>query len=172
MRKLIALAVLLFLVPACAMAQNTPDAEVFVGISVLSTSVETLEGVNTSVNGNVNGWLGIKADFSALFGNMGIANLRAYTFTFGPQISCRKNKRFVLFAHALFGGAHATAGILGLSFSDSSFAMSFGGGLDVVVHKNFAIRVFQAGALVTRFSHDVSTDPRVSAGVVFRFGKK
>ena len=172
MRKLIALAVLLFLAPAYAMAQNTPDAEIFGGISVLSTSVKTLEGVSASVNGNVTGWLGIKADFSALYGNIIIANLRAYTFTFGPQISYRKNQRVVPFAHALFGGAHATAGVLGLSFSDSSFAMNFGGGLDVVVHKNIAIRVFQVDALVTRFSHDVSTDPRVSAGVVFRFGKK
>jgi hypothetical protein len=172
MRKFFALPVLLLLVPASAMAQNTPDAEVFGGISVLSTSVQSLQGLDTSVNGNVNDWLGIKADVSAMYGNMGIVRLRAYTFTVGPQFSYRKNKRIVPFAHALFGGAHASAGFLGLSFSDSSFAMNFGGGLDVVAHKNFAIRVFQVDAVVTRFSHDVSTDPRISAGVVFRFGKK
>lgn len=172
MRKMLALAVLLFLVPACATAQNTPDAEVFAGATVLTTSVLTMEGVNASVNGNVNDWLGIKADFSAAYGRLVIADVRAYTFTFGPQFSYRKNKKIVPFAHALFGGAHATAGILGLSFSDNSFAMNFGGGMDWVVHKDIAIRVLQVDALVTRFSHDVSTDPRVSVGVVFRFGKK
>jgi hypothetical protein len=172
MRKFIASALLLFLVSVPAVAQNTPDAEVFGGISVLSTSVQTLEGINTSVNGNVNDWLGIKADFSALQGNLVIANLRAYTFAFGPQISYRKHKRVTPFAHALFGGAHASAGFLGLSFSDSSFAMNFGGGLDVVAHRNFAIRVLQVDAVVTRFDHDASTDGRISAGIVFRFGSK
>jgi len=50
--------------------------------------------------------------------------------------------------------------------------MNIGGGLDRVAHKNCAVRVIQLDLLVTRFGPDASFDPRISAGIVLRFGSK
>lgn len=75
-------------------------------------------------------------------------------------------------AKALFGGARASAGFDRAGASDAAFAMNIGGGLDWVAHKNCAVRVIQVDLLVTRFGPDASTDPRISAGIVFRLGSK
>jgi len=172
MRKFIASAALLVLLSAPAMAQNSPEAEVFGGYSVYSNGAHKLNGWNASVNGNINHWLGIKGDFSGHYKTKNGLRLTLHTFTVGPQLSYRKNRRIVPFAHALFGVAHASAGYQDLAYSRSSFAMNFGGGIDWVVHKNVAIRVIQTGLLVTYLGQDAATDGRISAGIVFRFGSK
>lgn len=219
MRKFIDLAALLLVLAVPAAAQSTPQAEVFGGFSTYIDNSHTLHGWNVSANGNINDFLGIKGDFSGFYSTQQGLRVRLHTFTFGPQFSYRKNKRLVPFAHALFGGARASAGFEGigpvvttafttlggaqtsvsfggavgpvvaaafdalggaqtsvsfgdLSYSNSSFAMNFGGGLDWVVHKNIAIRVIQTDVLVTYFGHDAATDGRISAGIVFRFGSK
>jgi opacity protein-like surface antigen len=172
MRKFIALAALLVLLSVPAMAQNSPDAEVFGGYSFFSHGAHNLHGWNASVNGNINHWLGIKGDFSGLYKTENGLRLTLHTFTVGPQLSYRKNRRMVPFAHALFGVAHGSAGFQDLAYSRSSFAMNFGGGMDWVVHKNVAIRVIQTDLLVTYLGRDASTDGRISAGIVFRFGSK
>jgi hypothetical protein len=172
MRRFTALATFLFLLSVPVMAQETPEAEVFGGYSSFSNGAQTLNGWNASVNDSVNHWLGIKGDFSGFYKRKNGLRLTLHTFTFGPQLSCRKNRRVVPFFHALFGGAHASAGFQDLAYSDSSFAMNFGGGPDWVAHKNIAVRVVQLDVLVTRFGPDTSADRRISAGVVFRFGSK
>jgi len=54
--------------------------------------------------------------------------------------------------------------------------MTAGGGLDLNVHRNFAIRLFQAEYLMTRFADlipatgNMQNDLRLSSGIVFRFG--
>jgi len=172
MRRFIALAVLLVLVSIPTIAQNTPEAEVLGGFSTFVGYSQTLRGWNASANGNINDFLGIKGDFSGFYKSENGLRLRLHTFTVGPQLSYRKNRRIVPFVHALFGVAHASAGFQGLSFSDSSFAMNFGGGMDWVVHKNVAIRVIQTDVVVTYLGENASTDGRISTGIVFRFGKK
>jgi opacity protein-like surface antigen len=172
MRKSIALAALLVLLSVPAMAQKSPEAEVFGGYSFFSHGAHNLHGWNASVNGNINHWLGIKGDFSGLYKTKNGLRLTLHTFTVGPQLSYRKNRRIVPFAHALFGVAHASAGYQDLAYSRNSFAMNFGGGMDWVVHKNVAIRVIQSDLLVTYFGPNASTDGRVSVGIAFRFGSK
>ncbi len=172
MRKLIASAALLVLLSVPTVAQNTPEAEVFGGFSTYLHDPRTMRGWSASVNGNVNRLLGIKGDFSGFYKTENGLRLRLHTFTVGPQLSYRKNRRTVPFAHALFGGAHASAGFQDLAYSRTSFAMNFGGGMDWVVHKNVAIRVIQTDLLVTYLGQDASTDGRISAGIVFRFGSK
>ncbi len=62
--------------------------------------------------------------------------------------------------------------------SENTFAMTAGGGLDLRVHRHFAIRVIQAEYLMTRFtSYTTGTtgtqnDMRLSSGIVFRFGRR
>jgi hypothetical protein len=173
MRKLTLLAALL-LASVPAFAQNTPKAEVFGGYSfVPDAGVEQiLHGWNASVNGNINDWLGLKADFSGHYTTGSSVKVKLSTFTFGPQISYRKNDNVVPFLHALFGGGWASAGFGGLSFSNTAFAMNIGGGLDWLAHRKCAVRAIQLDLLVTGFGPDASFDPRISAGIVLRFGSK
>ncbi len=174
MRTFILLAAVLILISIPTMAQITPQAEIFGGYSIVPDAgiEQILHGWNTSVNGNINNWLGIKGDFSGHYTTRGGVKVRLHTLTFGPQLSYRKNQKVVPFFHALFGGGWASAGFEGASYSRSAFAMNIGGGLDWVAHKNCAVRVIQLDLLVTRFGPDASTDPRISAGIVLRLGSK
>ena len=182
----------------------TPKVELFLGYSYLH-SVPTLEtgnrlvwlnGGSASIAYNFNRYLGIVGDFGA-YTNSEIrfqgayestidvdnANVGAFSYLFGPRLSYRKYNRITPFAQALFGGAHANEVTLShctfsctLLPSEDTFAMTAGGGLDVRVHRHFALRMIQAEYLMTRFQ-DYSTgntatqnDVRLSAGIVYRFG--
>ncbi len=164
MRKLVCLCGLVLLLSVPAMAQETPKAEVFLGGSYIRSDGANFRGWNASVAGNLNDWFGIVGDFSGHYFPPG--DVHIYTYTFGPQLSYRKNTKLVPFAHALFGGARAGGGGFGIN----GFAMNLGGGMDWVVHQNLGIRLIQADALITRFSGNTSTDARLSFGVVFRLG--
>jgi hypothetical protein len=172
MREFALLGSLLLLLSVPAMAQNTPKAEVFGGYSLIPDAgiEQILHGWSASVNGSVSDWLGIKADFSGHYTTGSPVRVKLYSFTFGPQLSYRKNDKVVPFFHALFGGAWASAGFSGIHYSRTAFAMNIGGGLDWVAHKSCAVRVVQLDLLVTRFGPDASFDPRISAGIVFRLG--
>lgn len=174
MRTFIVSAVVFLLISVPVMAQNTPKAEVFGGYSLIPVAEveQILHGWNASVNGNINDWLGIKCDLSGHYTTGSPVKGKVYTFTFGPQISYRKNDKVVPFFHALFGGGWASAGFEGAQYSNTAFAMNLGGGLDWLAHKNCAVRVIQLDLLVTRFGADASMDPRISAGIVFRLGSK
>jgi len=174
MRKFIQLTALLLLIPVPAMAQDTPKAEVFGGYSLIPDAgvEQILHGWNASVNGSINDWLGIKADVSGHYTTGNGVKVKLYTFTFGPQLSYRRNDKVVPFFHALFGGGWASAGFGDIEYSRTAFVMNIGGGLDLVAHKNFAVRPIQLDLLVSRFGPDASFDPRISAGIVFRLGSK
>jgi len=174
MHKFYLLAALLLLIPVPAMAQNTPKADVFGGYSLIPDAgiEQILHGWNASVNGNINNWLGIKCDLSGHYTTGNGLRVKLYTVTFGPQLSYRRNDKVVPFFHALFGGGWASAGFGDISYSRTAFVMNIGGGLDLVAHKNFAVRPIQLDLLVSRFGPDASFDPRISAGIVFRLGSK
>ena len=165
MRKMMLRTGALLLVTVPAMAQDPPKAEVFAGGSYLRTEGANFRGWNASVAGNLNDWFGIVGDFSGHYFPPGKAHI--YTYTFGPQLSYRKNTKLVPFAHALFGGARAGGGGFGIN----GFAANLGGGVDWVVYRNLGVRLIQADALITRFSGSNSTDARLAVGVVFRLGR-
>jgi len=181
----------------------TPKAELFLGYSYLR-SVPTLEagnrlvwlnGGSASIAFNVNRYLGIVADvgdytnseirFQGAYGatvDVNDADGGVISYLFGPRLSFR-HKRITPFVQALFGGVHASEVTLAnCTFSctllpdQNAFALTAGGGLDVRVHRHFAIRVIQAEYMMTRFQ-DYSTgntasqnDVRLSSGLVFSIG--
>jgi outer membrane protein OmpA-like peptidoglycan-associated protein len=181
----------------------TPKGELFLGYSYLR-SVPTLEagnrlvwlnGGSASIAYNLNRYLGIVADvgdytnseirFQGAYRatiDVNDANGGVISYLFGPRLSFRHD-RITPFVQALFGGVHASEVTLAdCTFSctllpaQDSFAWTGGGGLDVRVHRHFAIRIIQAEYLMTMFQ-DYSTgktasqnDVRLSAGLVFRFG--
>lgn len=177
MKRLFYIAGMMLLLSCSAMAQDTPKAEVFGGYSY---GGEATHGWNTSITGNVNEWFGLEGELSGLYTNIREADseekIRTHSFLFGPRISIRRNKRVTPFVHALFGASHlrtrATEQGQTFSFSDTSFGTVLGGGLDVRVNNHIAIRVIQVDYVRTSFFDETQNKGRISAGIVFRFGKK
>ncbi len=163
MRKLAFLALLLagFAVPA--VAQDHSTADVFFGYSLVRSDGVNFHGANGSVAVNFNDWFSIAGDIS---GHSGPLDTRLVVYTFGPQVTYGRSAKIAPFAHALFGGAHASAS----GISDNGFAMNLGGGLDWNATDRIGVRLIQADALVTRFGLNSSTDARLSFGVLFRIG--
>lgn len=169
-RKSIVLAGLFLLLPAGAMAQDVPKAEVFGGYSYFNADRGgNLNGWNASAAVNLNNWFGIAGDFSGHYGSdsfgtfipgIGPAtasvNGNLHLFTFGPVVSYHKENRVTPFAHALFGFAHSSFGgdtvfvpdTGPISFNtnekDNAFAMAAGGGVDIKINKALAWRLVQA----------------------------
>lgn len=178
MRKTLFTTSLILLLSLTAMAQgDTPKAEVFGGYSYAGDSTH---GFDASIAGNVNDWFGVVADFGRQFtdinGTDSREEIRTQTYLFGPQFSIRRNRRVTPFARALFGASRikteATEFGQTFAFSDSSFALALGGGLDVQINDRFAIRAFQAEYLRTKFFGETQNKGRISVGLVIRFGKK
>jgi hypothetical protein len=110
-----------------------------------------------------------------------------FTYLFGPQITYRTSKANV-FGELLFGGSNSNAyaniaealnGVGGnvASGTQHPFTMAFGGGLDVKVAKNVAIRPVEIDWLLTRYTNPFTqtnnqNNFRYVAGVVFYLGGK
>ncbi len=131
-----------------------------------------------------------------------------FSYHFGPRFSLNKEGRYTPFVHFLLGGVHesrsfavpnslippdavvppgmtATVNEQTTRFrsTQSAFAMTVGGGLDIRINPRIAVRPMQVDYLPSRFSaFNVPGIPsgfndtnwqhnlRYSAGVVFRFG--
>jgi outer membrane protein OmpA-like peptidoglycan-associated protein len=181
---------------------GTPKAELFVGYSYLravpapsdGNRLVWLNGGSTSIAYNFTRHLGLVGDFGGFddsqllltgTGTTPNSSGTVYTYLFGPRFSFRNYERITPFVQVLFGGIHASdvtlsSGCMGAGCTplpaENSFAWTGGGGLDIRVHRHFAIRLIQAEYLMTRFQ-DYSTgttssqnDMRLSSGIVFRFG--
>jgi hypothetical protein len=161
MRKFIGVALFVCLVCFVAAAQEVPKPEVFGGFQFTSMDGGWHgSGWNGAANMYVTRWLGVTGDFSGVYGT----GSSFTTYTGGPVVSMHKG---VLspFAHALFGGAHASSAGIG----DSGMAMLFGGGVDAG-NKKFAFRVAQLDWMITRFNGFTDkNNVRVSTGALFRF---
>ncbi|MGB7437841.1 MAG: OmpA family protein [Candidatus Acidiferrum sp.] len=97
------------------------------------------------------------------------------SYLFGPRINIRKFDHFVPFGEVLFGAAYAGTQLTG-SRTQYSFALAAGGGVDAVLFKNIAWRVFEADYLMTNFT-GVNVAPsgrqnnfRIGTGLVLRWG--
>jgi hypothetical protein len=175
MRKFLILLPLLAL-PVSALAQQTPLVEVFGGYSNLAANLNAtslnLNGVNLSVQQNLNSWFGGVLDFSTHFGKENGLKTNAQTLSYGPVFSYRKNKNIVPFAHAMVGVERGGTNYLNISQPEERLAVLAGGGLDVNVTPRVALRLIQADYLMTQFSNTRQDNIRLSAGVVFYLGKK
>ncbi len=138
-------------------AADQPKVEVYVGYQYTRFSGANANGWEAAVTGNVNSWLGVKADFSGMYSYF----IHDHTYMFGPVLSAR-SERFTPFVQALFGGA---------SFAgNNAFAMALGGGVNAKVNRNFGFRLFQADWLVFRENgFTFRRNGRISAGLVFQF---
>jgi opacity protein-like surface antigen len=121
------------------------------------------------VAGNLNHWFGVVGDFGAckVTGLPSGTSAHLVNYLFGPKLTYRSRGKLSPFAQVLFGGERISGSAPGVS----SFAMAFGGGADYEMTNHVAIRVIQAEYLYTKFSGTRQNNARISAGIVYRWGK-
>jgi opacity protein-like surface antigen len=132
-----------------------------------------LNGWNASASGYFSRYLGVTGDFGGVygtpsFGGTGIQT-NLYTFLFGPSVRFPNSSRLTPFAHALFGGGRISGSAFGGSLSSTDFTWAAGGGLDVNLSRNFAVRIGQADFLQTRVAGSGQNNLRFSTGIVLKF---
>src|ERR1700690_688442 len=168
-RNFFLLAALVLCTSLTAKAQIEPHAEVFGGYSYMRFNPESngsnvnLNGWNAAVNFKFFRGLGIVGDFAGDYGSPQGVSGNVTTYMVGPQISLPAPVS--PFAHVLFGGAHIN--IQGAT--DNSYAMGFGGGIDIHAGHNLAFRVIELDDIYTQFGGFHQNSPRASAGIVLRF---
>jgi opacity protein-like surface antigen len=190
MKKLLFLASLLALcLPLAASAQEVaPKVEIFGGYSYLradNIGGVNAHGFNTSLAGNITKHVGVDGEFSRFDTSTSIptqvlgirvpVNSSVLTYLFGPRIVLHRGKAEP-FVHALFGGAHGHYKIPTAELTDNAFAFALGGGLDVKVNNNFAIRAAQVDYLGYKLDYLRAklyrNNFRYSTGVVIRLGNR
>jgi hypothetical protein len=161
------LSLLFGLVLLASLSTSAQDkVEVFGGYSYMR--------VDNSPSFNLNGWelsgqykfadwIGAVADFDGHYGSPFATSTSIHTFLFGPQVSWPG--RVSPFGHILIGGAHASTG----PFSDNSFSLAIGGGIDARLVHGIYWRVIQGDYLQTRFFGYTQNNARLSTGIVFKF---
>jgi hypothetical protein len=173
-RFLILLPLLIF--PVSALAQQTPQVEIFGGYSNMAANFNAssfdLNGVNFSAQENLNSWFGGVLDFSTHFGKDNGLKTNTQTISYGPVFSYRKSKTIVPFAHAMVGVERGGTNYLGISQPEERIAVLAGGGVDLKVLPGIALRLVQVDYVYTGFSNNRQDNMRISAGVVFNLGKK
>lgn len=193
MRKMAMVAALLVLLPAAMRAQDTPKGELGFGYSMLRYSDlrTTTHGFNANIAGDINPNLAVVFDFGGHYGNFdetnGVEHLRAdfqdYSVMAGPRVSETAYKIWRPFAQFLVGyhRLNVSANDQILTFTptidantSSGVALVVGGGLDVMVGKSFAIRLFDLDYSMERAS-DSRTNlqgARFGAGLIFLLGHR
>jgi hypothetical protein len=193
MRKILVAVFMVLSFVGLATAQVPTSGNVFFGYSYYNSKLvvdrASLNGWEGSLEGKVFPHVGIVADFSGHYGSQdfpicpvvpvgggGCATTSASTHElnvmFGPRVSFSVG-RWTPFGQGLFGVAHISANGFG---SDTSFAMTLGGGLDYRIVKPAAWR-FQLDYMRTQltlaaygFSKGLAQNNfRFSTGIVLRF---
>ncbi|MGC1485376.1 MAG: OmpA family protein [Candidatus Acidiferrum sp.] len=137
-------------------------------------------GGSGSFTWNASRWVGLTEELGASNYHRQIANTASgsgtlTTFLFGPRLNLRRFDYFVPYAELLVGAAHAGPSMTGDN-SQSSFALSAGGGVDVVLTKHIAWRFAEIDYLLTAFNGDFlggsarQNNLRLGTGIVYRFG--
>jgi opacity protein-like surface antigen len=177
--------------PLAASAQEgAPKVEIFGGYSYLRADTNAIvsnsvsaHGFNTSLAGNITKHIGIVGEFSrftlsdsfavSVIGPINVDS-NVVTYLFGPRITLHRGK-VEPFVHALLGGARENVKLSGGlvdESTDNAFAFALGGGLDIKVNDNFAIRVAQVDYLGDKLGVETANNFRYSVGVVIRLGKR
>lgn len=130
-------------------------------------------GVAANLTGEHASSIGSEVDFNKVLFAMGPR------YTYSPRLHFGRKARVAVFGEGLFGGVHGfntvfptSTGTIGHA---SSFAMQFGGGLDLRFARHFGIRALEADYVRSTLPNNtgnVQNDLRLGAGVSFHFSPK
>src|SRR6266481_3476875 len=190
------LPLLLVLVTPC-LAQETPAWQFFGGYSFQRADVReyfkttpiiytfrhhyvNMNGFEFSVTENRTRWFGGTLDLSGYYKTPQVAGIsnraQIYSILYGPRISypvSYSKLSGTAFAHVLFGGTHTSVSVTptGPHASDFSFGMTLGGGFDLPLRNDIAVRVLQVDYFRNTALGTSQNNYRLSTGVVFNLGK-
>ena len=191
LKRSLCLLILVLSAATMARAQDYPKSEIYGTYSMLITDIdvledETLHGFGIGYQYNFAKFLGVAAEFTSNHGASGPfqvpgriileVDTRVNAILFGPRVSLR-TRPVTAFGHYLIGSARSKVAYENApGITNTEFAQAFGGGLDVNVTKNFAIRAGQFDYLVIKSDLPLNSggsswyrDFRYQAGVVFKF---
>ncbi|GAC1701391.1 MAG: hypothetical protein NVS9B4_04600 [Candidatus Acidiferrum sp.] len=138
-------------------------------------------GASGSITYNANKWLGLNADVGGYYFNYHVPVSGAKTtggwttYLFGPRINLARTSHAVPFLEGMAGLARVPSELTG-GRAQNVLALAAGGGLDVVITRNVAWRLFQADYLMTKadgpFLNSAGRQDnfRVGTGLVMRWG--
>lgn len=153
-----------------ARAADPPKLDVFAGYSLLKLEEESRHGWEASLAWNLRGRLGLVADLSAHYKG----EFDDLSYMGGLRYAFHGDK-LTPFVHALAGGMRdrSSISVLGVTISESNtrFAWAAGGGLSLRISDRLDARV-QADYFNVRIEGTNDGNPRVAAGVAYRFGRK
>jgi outer membrane immunogenic protein len=174
--------------------EDTPRVDVFGGYSymrsniVVSDTSINLNGASGSISYNFNGWLGVVGDVGVYHQGSITANglsLTVSTYQAGPRFSLRRHPRLTPFGQVLLGAGHAGGTLYTTSLgggvpplgASNALVLTAGAGVDWKVTRSVGIRVIQAEYLYSQFNNGAGhgseqNNVRLSAGIVFSFGKR
>ena len=188
-RKLFSCAVIFLSFLILSSAKMFGQVELFGGYSYLheSASSTNANGWEASLSAHLLGPLGAEMDFSNHYGISPASAFPNYvpefTEMYGPRFTFLRLPRVHLYAHALFGTVHGVRdqtsilppqsqfGTPVTLVRQAAFGMAYGGGIDVQATRHVWIRLIQADYMRVQFSGNPQNDTRISAGLVFRFGR-
>ena len=193
MKRTIHLFLLILLLTMPCLAQEVRPWEVFAGYSFQRADVreyyktspiiytfrhhyENLNGWEAAVTENMNRWFGGTLELSGYYKTPQFLNVsnreQMYTILYGPRFSYRKPYG-TAFVQGLLGAARTSVNVVptGPHANDSSFAFDMGGGLDLTLTSQAAVRLLQLDYLRTNAFSSGQNNYRLSAGIVLHFGK-
>jgi outer membrane protein with beta-barrel domain len=183
-----ALACLLCAAVATPAAAQTARTELSAGYQFTRTPDLNLPpGWYIDVAGNVAPMFAIVGEVSGAYKSESIAvgtssvdaTVRLHTFMGGVRVAARTSPRVVPFGQVLLGAARLSGGVtasgpatsvLAATDADTEFALQFGGGVNLMMSRNFGVRL---GADYRRIfiSDGGENEFRLGAGVVIPFGQ-
>ena len=174
MKALVAAALLAAFASMPASAQDASRGDVFAGYSMLASDGEAMHGWQAALGWGLSGPVGLLFDVS---GHMGTdadgTDLTLLSAMAGPRAAFGSG-RLRPFVHAMAGvvRSRASVSVFGVDISESSadWGGAAGGGLDVSFRDRWAVRL-AADYRAVRVEGETVGDPRLSAGVAYRFGR-
>lgn len=183
----------ILLLAAPSFAQQTPNWEFFAGYTLQRTNVrdyykstptiysvrnryENLDGWQFSITENMNGRFGGTLELAGHYKTVPLLGTNStqhmHSILYGPRVSFPKSI-FIPYAQTLFGVARADVRVkpVGPHLFATSFAVAAGGGLDIRLTPQAAVRVLQAEYLHANALGRNQNHYRASAGIVFHVGR-
>ncbi len=167
MKRLLILSLGLFLFSLPSRAQSSADASVGYSYFHLGGGADLSQnGVSGSIAYKPIPFMGIVGDFGVYHASPGGISVNTYTFLFGPRIIIHNPTKITPFVQFLAGAGHLTFGDGG--GSNTNFAYSVGGGVDLGVLPHLALRP-QIDYVGLHNSGGTANCTRLSVSAVVRF---
>jgi hypothetical protein len=164
---------------SCLFAQKLPEIDLYGGYSYVRfnspslgfSSYSNLNGYSASITApHLYEQLGLTFNGSGAYGS----ELTVYNFLLGPQFTFDRG-RIRFFGNALFGKGEAkvqTKTTTRNEIASQGFAAAVGGGVDINIARRIAVRAIDIDYVHMKTFGNTQNTLRISAGVVYQFGRK